>query len=317
MKILFITYTNIGDVVMSTPLLNRIIHDHPHATVDIIVGGRAAELFEGFPNIGKLMTLKKKKHHMHYWYLRQELKHDHYDLVVDLRTPFFKHFVSCDKAITFKSNKAHGKKVEQLGRLWPSNLPLNQKVWINPRTAELVAQEAAKHTAPLIALGPTANWAGKQWPQKNFNELVERLLQDPKYKDAIFVLLGAPNERNDILTLIDAIPDHHKIDLVGKTNIAESYAWINACQLFIGHDSGLSHLAAAAGTPSLTLFGPMDDAIYAPWSPVARTVTPPFRAWSEINLPKKKYLPRVITDISVDDVIVRLTDDLAQKELSS
>ena len=309
MKILFITYTNIGDVVMSTALLERILSEHPDATVDIVVGGRAAELFEGMPQLGRLITLKKRKHHRHYLDLRQELRHEHYGLVVDLRTPFFKWCVSHDRALTFAGSKAYartGAKVEQLGALWPSMRPLKQKVWVNNRTTEVIQEKVAAIKRPLVAVGPTANWAGKQWPQAKFLALIQGLLATPAYKDATFLLLGAPNERQDIENLIAAVPAQNRLDLVGKTTIAESYAWLDAADVFVGHDSGLSHLAAAAGTPAITLFGPMNDKIYAPWSDVSKVIVPPMKTWQEVNLPKKKYLPRVISDISVEDVFTCL-----------
>lgn len=305
MKILFLSYTNIGDVVMSSVLLERVLHDYPDAKVDVVVGGRAAELFVDLPQLGRLITLKKRKHHQHYLDLCRELKHEHYDILIDLRTPFFKFFVSCDRAITFpkRQQQRHIAKVEQLGALWPSVRKLEQKVWIEPRIQDVVNEKAAKIKGPLVAVGPTANWAGKQWPQKNFKLLIEQLLQHEQYKNATFLLLGAPNERADIEDLIAAVPDKNKLDLVGATSISESYAWLKAADVFIGHDSGLSHLAAAAGTPGITLFGPMNDKIYAPWSDVSHVVLPPMRAWRDVNLSKKKYLPRVISDIPVDAVL--------------
>jgi ADP-heptose:LPS heptosyltransferase len=46
-------------------------------------------------------------------------------------------------------------------------------------------------------------------------------------------------------------------------------------RLFIGNDSGAMHLAAAAGAPTIGLFGPSDDRLYAPWGPRARVVRGP------------------------------------------
>ncbi len=305
MKILFISYTNIGDVVMSTALLNRVLADYPDAKVDVIVGGLGAELFANLPQLGRILTIKKRKHHRHYLDLRRELAHEHYDILIDLRTPFFKFFVNHDRSITFpkRLQAKYAAKVEQLGSLWPSARKLEQKVWIEPRVMEVVQEKATKIKRPLVVVGPTANWAGKQWPQKNFKELIEKLSQHDAYKNATFLLLGAPNERKDIEDLIATVPAAQSLDLVGKTTISESYAWLKMADVFVGHDSGLSHLAAAAGTPSITLFGPMNDKIYAPWSDVNHVVVPPMRTWREVNLPKKKYLPRVISDITVKTVL--------------
>jgi heptosyltransferase-2 len=52
-------------------------------------------------------------------------------------------------------------------------------------------------------------------------------------------------------------------------------AVLKRCQLFLGHDSGLSHLAGAVGVPSVLLFGPTDPAVWAPTNPQVRTVVAP------------------------------------------
>ena len=51
-----------------------------------------------------------------------------------------------------------------------------------------------------------------------------------------------------------------------------SYACLKRAQLFIGNDSGLMHMAAAAGTPTIGLFGPSDDKLYGPWGENTRIV---------------------------------------------
>ncbi|MDX2291719.1 MULTISPECIES: glycosyltransferase family 9 protein, partial [Streptomyces] len=58
------------------------------------------------------------------------------------------------------------------------------------------------------------------------------------------------------------------VDLVGRLTIPEAAACLRRCALFVGNDSGLMHLAAAAGTPTLGLFGPTPAEEYAPSGPV-------------------------------------------------
>jgi ADP-heptose:LPS heptosyltransferase len=55
------------------------------------------------------------------------------------------------------------------------------------------------------------------------------------------------------------------IDLVGNTDLLTAASVLRRCALFIGNDTGLMHLAAAAGTPTLGLFGPSAVEQYAPW----------------------------------------------------
>jgi heptosyltransferase III len=61
-------------------------------------------------------------------------------------------------------------------------------------------------------------------------------------------------------------------DLTGKLGILESAACLERASVFVGNDSGLMHLAAAAGTPALGLFGPTDERLYGPWGAKARAI---------------------------------------------
>ena len=68
------------------------------------------------------------------------------------------------------------------------------------------------------------------------------------------------------------------IDLVGRIDLLTAAAALRRCALFIGNDTGLMHIAAAAGTPTLGLFGPSPIEQYAPWgsrTAVVRTAQPP------------------------------------------
>jgi ADP-heptose:LPS heptosyltransferase len=115
---------------------------------------------------------------------------------------------------------------------------------------------------PIIGLGPTANWDGKIWPPARFIELFIRLQERlPGARAAIFAGPG-DKERALAASVLAALPG--SIDLVGKLSIPEASACLMRCALFVGNDSGLMHLAASAGTPTLGLFGPTLAAEYAP-----------------------------------------------------
>ena len=70
--------------------------------------------------------------------------------------------------------------------------------------------------------------------------------------------------------LLAALPE--AIDLVGRLTLPEVVACLENSDLFVGNDSGLMHLAAATGTPTIGLFGPTDATIYAPTGRLAAAV---------------------------------------------
>jgi ADP-heptose:LPS heptosyltransferase len=117
--------------------------------------------------------------------------------------------------------------------------------------------------APLIGLGPTANWAGKVWPPERFVALFEtlRLEAVPGARPVVFAGPG-PAEAAMARPVLQALPG--AIDLAGRLTLGEAAACLARLRLFVGNDSGLMHLAAAAGAPTLGLFGPSPADEYAP-----------------------------------------------------
>ncbi len=76
---------------------------------------------------------------------------------------------------------------------------------------------------------------------------------------------AAAHERSQAAPLLAALPPARVIDLVGRTDLLTAAAILRRSALFIGNDTGLMHLAAASGTPTLGLFGPSPVERYAPW----------------------------------------------------
>jgi hypothetical protein len=89
------------------------------------------------------------------------------------------------------------------------------------------------------------------------------------------LMLGATGDRPTAEAVRRGIARGRLIDTVGRIDLLTAYACLKRVRLFIGNDSGLMHLAAAAGAPTLGLFGPSDDRLYAPWGEHARTLRGP------------------------------------------
>ena len=129
---------------------------------------------------------------------------------------------------------------------------------------------------PVLAVAPTANWRGKEWRQERFADLVRRLTQsDGACAGHRVAVLGGPGEQERAAPVIAALPADRVIDLVGRTDPALAAACLGQARLFVGLDSGLTHLAAAAGVPTLALFGPGWPARYRPWGERTAVVSTP------------------------------------------
>ena len=94
------------------------------------------------------------------------------------------------------------------------------------------------------------------------------------------------------------------IDLTGKVDLLTAYACLRRARLFIGNDSGLMHIAAAAGAPTLGLFGPSDERRYAPWGDHAQAIRGPrgFEQFLAVD-PDLSQAIRHMSDLPVAQVV--------------
>jgi ADP-heptose:LPS heptosyltransferase len=82
--------------------------------------------------------------------------------------------------------------------------------------------------------------------------------------------------------LLAALPE--AINIVGRLHLPEVTACLARCTLFIGNDSGLMHLAAATGVPTLGLFGPTQSKEYAPTGVDAAVAASPTRLMNDLSV---------------------------------
>lgn len=276
MNILFITSTRIGDSVLSTGLLDHLISQYPDARITVACGPEAAPLFEAVPNLRRVIVIEKKPFAGHWLGLWAGCAPQYWSLVVDLRASLIAWFLLAGERRVLKTDAALVHRVRRLSELFGLSEPRAPRLWTAPRHEE-AAKRLVPNGGPVLALGPTANWRAKQWRAENFKELAARLTAPggllPGARVAVF---GVASERPDSAPVIEAIPPERMIDLVGEVDLLTAFACLKRCALFVGNDSGLMHLAAAA-IPTVGLFGPSRVEHYAPWgqhTEVARTAIP-------------------------------------------
>jgi lipopolysaccharide heptosyltransferase III len=275
MRILFVTATRIGDAVLSTGLLSHVIGRFPDARLTIAAGPAAAPLFEAVPGLERLIVLRKRRWALHWLALYAETIGHRWDLVIDLRGSALAWLLwAGERRVTAKGDPGEHR-VRQLARLFGLEPPPSPVVWTAP-PHERAAEALLPPGSPVLAIGPAANWRGKEWRAERFAELATRLTApDAPFAAARVAVLAAAHERPQAAPLLAALPAARAIDLVGKTDLLTAAAVLRRCALFIGNDTGLMHLAAAAGAPTLGLFGPSAVEQYAPWgrcTAVVRTV---------------------------------------------
>lgn len=155
-----------------------------------------------------------------------------------------------------------GHKIARLAAVFGIDPPPLPVTWTAPEDR---ARAAAMLPAdrPVVALAPTANRAPQMRPDERFVALFRVPAEEvlPGTVPAVFAGRGKA-ERAMAAPVPAALPE--AVDPVGRQSLPEVAACLARCSLFIGNDSGLMHLAAGSGTPTLGLFGPTDAAEYAP-----------------------------------------------------
>ncbi len=272
-KILFVTATRIGDAVLSTGLLSHLMERHSDAGITVACGAPAAPLFTSVPNLDRLVVIRKKRLKLHWLALWVSCLGPRWDMVVDLRGSGLAWFLPAAERRVKRARGSSMHRIEELAGVLGLDDPPSPKFFSAPRYVDEAAR-LIPDGGPVLMLGPTANWAGKEWRPERFISLARNLTaSEGLFPGACIAVLGSRDERSRARPLIDAIPGERLIDLFGLGLLA-SYECIRRCTMFIGNDSGLMHLSAASGVPTLGLFGPTQDRHYRPWGPHSAVVRP-------------------------------------------
>jgi heptosyltransferase-2 len=145
---------------------------------------------------------------------------------------------------------------------------------------------------PFVAVHPGSGSAKKNWPLPAWKELLAALC-DAK---ATVLVVSGESDLERVGELKAAFG--HRLVFLDHLPLHVLGAVLQRCELFIGHDSGISHLAAAAGAECLLLFGPTDPAVWAPANPDVNVLRAP---------------DGLLHNLSVEDVKSRLPAFLSRK----
>ncbi|HYF07778.1 MAG TPA: glycosyltransferase family 9 protein [Acetobacteraceae bacterium] len=264
MRILFVTSTRIGDAVLSTGLLDHLIREHPAARVTLACGPVAEGVFARMPNLERMILLEKRPYGLHWLGLWARVAPRWWDLVVDLRGSALAWTVPARRRAVMRGGRRPGHRLLHIAEVLRITPALRPVAWFAPDDSAR-AQALVPAGAPFLAIGPTANWVRKVWPADRFIHLARTLTGlGGTLAGARIVVLGGPGEAERAMAapVLAALPE--AVDLVGMLALPEAAALLSRAALFVGNDSGLMHLAAAAGAPTIGLFGPTPASEYAP-----------------------------------------------------
>ncbi|MEW6392816.1 MAG: glycosyltransferase family 9 protein [Pseudomonadota bacterium] len=313
--ILFITATRIGDAVLSSGLIKLLSDQIPNARFTIVAGPLAAPLFAHVPGLDRVIVMEKGQGKGHWFKLWNQVRHKKWGLVVDLRGSATALFLRRDKRAIWKKTPGEPvhKVVDAARVLKLEGEPPAPHLYITPEV-EALADELLGQGGPILAVGPAANWIGKVWPIERFAQTAAQLLdKDGPLAGGRLLILGGPEDTRMVEELRMASARGRTIDLTGKVDLLTAYACLKRASLFIGNDSGLMHIAAAAGCPTVGLFGPSDERRYGPWGDKAVAVRGPrtFQQFKAID-PELSQAIRHMSDLPVPTVVRAAKELLAR-----
>ena len=269
MKILVISSNLIGDTILSTGVIRFLSKKNPNSKFTFIIGPSAEPIFKNFKSVEKIITISKKKYKMHWLQIFYNCFGKKWDIIIDFRSSLLPYILNHKKKFIFKK-KSKLNHIQQLSDYFGFNC---SELFIETSKDEedTVLKNISKKFDYFVIF-PGGNWAPKIWDVKNYNDLLIRILA--QNKNIKFILVGSRAEEKVYFHKITKNIDSKSIvNLFGQT-LTQTAAYMKKSKLFIGNDSGLTHMAAATKLKCLVLFGPTNDKIYGPFqkdSHVVRT----------------------------------------------
>jgi ADP-heptose:LPS heptosyltransferase len=134
----------------------------------------------------------------------------------------------------------------------------------------LKVQHCAAQGLRPVLFHPGSGSTNKNWPTDRFAEIIRRSMA--RFPGLHPFLLGGPSDHATLASLIRFLGRVWESRALRPSGIADLAALLSGIELFVGNDSGVAHLSAALGTPTIPIFGPSDPLQWAPLGPRVRVL---------------------------------------------
>jgi len=267
--ILFLAPDDLGEAVLASGALAHVLGEGD--TLTLVTSPEAAPLFRAAPGLAAQHVLAPGAGSS--WRAWTALMRTRFDLIVDARGGMLGRTLPFARRVALKPPQ----RVRHLTEDWADALaaerPLAPVLWLDA-AARSAAQGLAHDGAPLLLLAPGGAVAAKRWPAERFAAVARRLAGGPLAGARILVLAAAARDALVARAIVSSLEADGVAarDLSAGADLLAAAALSERATLVIGNDNVLTHLAAAAGAPVLTLFGPTDERVRAPVGPRTRTL---------------------------------------------
>lgn len=308
-KVLLLALSGIGNFLMQSPVFAAIKKAHPNWHITVWVAPRGTkELAKNNQNIDAVIEAPIKHYITDHLKLISHLRREKFDIALMLSPgqlwkgtlymflagipiriahtyPFLSRSRSrflLTRAIPEDPNRhdlEQNLALLQLLNISFNNLPVTGYRLLLPdstrhQASQFWSQLRIPENKLVIGIHPGSarGFEWKRWPLEYWIELGKTLIK--KY-NAFILIFGGPDEQETIEKLAAGLPAVASAKVGPPPSLLDTAALMQHCQLFIANDSGLMHLAAAAGVTTLGLFGPTNEAQTGPRGPHSYTLRAP------------------------------------------
>lgn len=298
-KILITRTDRIGDVVLSTPVLEAVRTRFPLATIAMIVTPATKELVDGNPNLDEVIVYDKsglERSWLGTWRFAQRLRNRKFDIAIHLHPTNRVNWVSFFAGIPIRlgydrknhrllthvipHQKQEGKKHEaeyNFDLLKPLGIdgfhelktyvPLHESCY---EELDQIKKEAGLNSGPFVAMNAGASCPSKMWPASRFAELADKISE--KFGLTV-VFIGGEKEKiisAQMMRWMKTKP----VDLTARLTLSQLAWLLKEADLLVSNDSGPVHIANAVGTPAISIFGRKQPGLSPKrWGPIGMAST--------------------------------------------
>ena len=307
--ILVISLSNIGDVIVTCPVIDILRRDFPDAKISVIVGPKAVSLFQNNSFINAVHVFDKSRKGFEHLAWVKGLRQRSFDLIVDLRNSMIPFMLKAryrmwpeffvDKNIhLITKHLRRFKSIYQFDKLSDKKYA----IVVSDPDKRYVDGLLEKGDKKFVVVAPVAADSAKTWLKDRFAVVCNEFAR--KYNLGI-VFVGT-EEEGKVAQDIQKSLARPALNLCGQTNLTQLTEVVRRSTMALVNDSGVMHIASYYNVPTLALFGPTKPYRTGPWSSQSRYI------WKNQDCakcarPSLEELHQCMKNITVEDVLNAVT----------
>lgn len=268
--VLYIAEVEAEAAALSSGVLAYLVEQMPDAPITLVASPASAPLFADTPGLARTIILDKQGQ-FDWISLWNKLRHTRWGLVVDMRGTALSGRLRRQKRAVRGADRPGNHAVEDAAEVLKLDEVPAPRLFFSDETRAIADALVRPDGRPILAVGPGADWMGKRWPADRYSRVAAALLNDENgpLANGRLLIVGEEADRDLAHTIRLAVARDRVIEAQGRLTRLQTAAALRHACLYVGGDVIWTHLAVAAGAPSIGVFGPSDEARVGPWGGIS------------------------------------------------